>query len=128
MPATKRTIPAVLGVLALCSLGAGARTDTGGVFKGEIADSQCAMNVHSLTRSHKEMLKSHHMGKTARDCTIICVKQGGGQYVLENGDVVYKLDDQAKGEQFAGEKVQVKGTLDTKTNTIHVISMQADTK
>jgi hypothetical protein len=24
-------------------------------FYGEISDSQCAMNVHSLSRSHKEM-------------------------------------------------------------------------
>ena len=27
------------------------------VFQGDISDNQCAMNVHSLTRSHQEMLK-----------------------------------------------------------------------
>lgn len=122
-----------VGALIFCvamiwSYSAAARTGAEEVFHGEIADSQCAMNVHSLTRSHKEMLKSRRMGKTARDCSIACVRQNGGQYVLQKGDTVYKLDDQAKGEQFAGEKVQVRGTLDTKTNTIHVISMQADTK
>ena len=26
-------------------------------FRGEIADSQCALNVHSLSQSHKEMME-----------------------------------------------------------------------
>lgn len=34
-------------------------------FHGEISDSGCAMNVHSLTRSHQEMLKSKGMGGTS---------------------------------------------------------------
>ena len=35
-------------------------------FHGEISDSQCAFNVHSLTKSHDEMLKSKSgaMGST----------------------------------------------------------------
>ena len=34
-------------------------------FRGEIADSSCATNVHSLTRSHQEMLKGKSMGTDA---------------------------------------------------------------
>ena len=37
-------------------------------FRGEIGDSSCALNVHSLSRSHKEMLKSKSFGSTAADC------------------------------------------------------------
>ena len=43
------------------------------IFRGEIGDTQCALNVHSLTRSHTEMLKSKKMGGTAAACaTIAC--------------------------------------------------------
>src|SRR5438477_2423169 len=34
-------------------------------FAGEIADTQCALNVHSLTRSHQEMIKAKQMGPDA---------------------------------------------------------------
>ena len=34
------------------------------IFHGEIGDTQCAFNVHSMTRSHTEMLKSKKMGGT----------------------------------------------------------------
>ena len=34
------------------------------IFHGEIGDTQCALNVHSMTRSHTEMLKSKKMGGT----------------------------------------------------------------
>lgn len=131
MPARKRWIArfaflTFAGLIWTYSLAA--RTGAEEVFRGEIADSQCAMNVHSLTRSHKEMLKSRRMGKTARDCSIACVRRSGGVYVLQHGDTVYKLDDQTQGEHFAGEKVEVKGVLDAETNTIHVISIEAATK
>ena len=49
-------------LLALVSYAADGSTRT---FKGEIGDSQCALNVHSLTRSHQEMLKSKSMGGTS---------------------------------------------------------------
>jgi hypothetical protein len=90
-------------------------------FTGEVMDSQCAMNA-----SHAEMLKKEGMGdKDPNDpmvrkmCTQNCVKMGG-KYVLFNvaDKTVYDLDDQKKPENFAGEKVKVKGTLDGKT--IHV--------
>ncbi len=53
------------------------------VFKGEIGDSQCALNVHSLSRSHREMLEKKSIGKTAADCARYCVKNLGGVFVLQ---------------------------------------------
>src|SRR5277367_1781311 len=64
------TVLSIAGVLAL-SLAAYAGEDEPRVFRGEISDSQCAFNVHSLTQSHQEMLKSKSgdAGKTAASCT-----------------------------------------------------------
>lgn len=82
-------------------------------FTGQIMDSACAK-----TGSHAAMEKEHGI-KTARDCTLGCVK-GGAKFVLYNGSKSYDLDDQTKPEAFAGQKVKVTGTLDAGTNTIHV--------
>jgi len=97
-------------------------------FAGEIMDSQCAKNA-----SHEMMLKKEGMGdKDPNDpiikatCTKNCVKMGG-KYVLFNAakKATYELDDQQKPEQFAGQKVNVKGTYDKGTKTIHVTSIEA---
>jgi len=93
-------------------------------FKGEIADSQCALNVHSLSRSHKEMLKTGIMGKTDADCTRYCVHERGGQYVLQSKTHVYRLDNQELSAGFAGRKVSVTGALDESSNTIRVRVIQ----
>lgn len=90
------------------------------VFRGEIGDSQCALNVHSLSRSHKEMLKRKAIGKTSADCARYCVKYLGGVFVLQVKDKVYKLDKQKLADLYAGQKVVVKGKLDPQTNTIAV--------
>lgn len=90
------------------------------VFRGEIGDSQCALNVHSLSRSHAEMLKKPGVGSTEADCTRYCVKYMGGVFVLEVKDKVYKLDDQDLADKYAGQKVKLTGVLDIKTNTITV--------
>jgi hypothetical protein len=94
------------------------------VFKGEISDSQCAFNVHSNTRSHDEMLKTKTMGSTPADCVRICVKNLGGQYVLQTKDKVYKLDNQYLAGKSAALKVKVNGVLDPKTNIIAVKSIE----
>lgn len=94
------------------------------VFKGEIADSQCANNVHSLDRSHAEMLKKKAVGKTAADCTRYCVKYMGGLYVIEIGQKVHKLDNQELADKYAGEQVKLVGVLDPHTNTIAVHSIE----
>jgi len=116
---------AFAGVLALAFIllaGAEEKTHT---FTGEIADSQCALNVHSLTRSHTEMMKNKNMGGTPTNCTNYCIKYLGGDYVLAVGDMVYRLDDQEKPALFAGLKVKVTGTLNAKSKTIHVVDIKA---
>jgi hypothetical protein len=94
------------------------------IFKGEVGDSQCALNVHSLSRSHQEMLERKAIGTTAADCARYCVKNLGGVFVLQVGDKVYKLDNQGLANQNAGKKVKVTGVLDTVTNTIAVHAME----
>jgi hypothetical protein len=94
------------------------------VFKGEVGDSQCALNVHSLSRSHQEMLEKKSIGTTPADCARYCVKTMGGVFVLQVGDKVYKLDHQELAYQNAGRKVKVIGVLDAATNTIAVHSME----
>jgi Protein of unknown function (DUF5818) len=93
-------------------------------FKGEIADTQCALNVHSLSQSHKEMMEMKPEIKTEADCARFCVKERGGRYVLQIKDKVYKLDAQALAEPWAGQKVKVVGKLDSKTNTITVDNIE----
>jgi hypothetical protein len=93
-------------------------------FYGEISDSQCALNVHSLTRSHQEMLKSKSIGSTATDCTLYCVNYHGGDFVLSSKKDVYRLDDQNTARAFAGEKVRIIGTMESDKKTIHVIKIE----
>ncbi|HEX4485520.1 MAG TPA: DUF5818 domain-containing protein [Terriglobales bacterium] len=46
-------------------------------------------------------------------------------FVLKAGNASFKLDDQAKAKQFKGKTVQVTGTLNESTNTIHVEKIEA---
>ncbi len=96
-------------------------------FTGEIMDSQSAMNA-----SHAPMLKKEGMGdKDPNDamvkkmCTDNCVKMGG-KYVLYDAasKKVYKLDDQTKPQQFAGQNVKVTGSLDKSGDTIRVTDIE----
>ena len=95
------------------------------VYRGEIADTQCALNVHSLSQSHKEMIAMKPEVKTNADCARYCVKERGGRFVLQTPDKVFKLDAQVLAEQWAGLKVKVTGTLDAKTGVITVQSIEA---
>lgn len=112
-------------VLAVLVFAASLMAEDVKTFHGEIADNQCAMNVHSLTRSHKEMLKGQTMGNTAQSCSRMCVRKYGGHYVLLDGNNVYNLDDQQKADTFAGVRVKISGTLQAQ-NKIHVVSMEAE--
>ena len=105
-------------------LGSGIAQSGTQTFVGEISDSQCAMNVHSKTGSHTEMLEMKTMGNSAAECVRTCVRYGGVYVLVSNGDV-YKLSDQMTPEKFAAEKVKVTGLLDKKTKTITVQSIQA---
>jgi hypothetical protein len=95
-------------------------------FRGDIADSQCALNVHSLTRSHQEMLKSKSMGGNSNSCTLYCIRYMGGDLVLTSRKHVYRLDNQELAKKFAGEKVKLSGTLDPKTDTIHIVKIEVE--
>src|ERR1700745_3651269 len=93
------------GVLALASVaqGQGSR-----VFRGEVSDSQCALNVHSLTRSHQEMLKSKSMGGTSNTCSTYCIEHLGGTLVLSAGKDVYRLHRPHLVHGFEGQEGQKK--------------------
>jgi hypothetical protein len=96
---------------------------------GAISDSQCAFNVHSNARSHEWMIKKNIQGaRDDRSCTLHCVRDLGGQYVLvlKDKDDVYRLDDQIQTEAFAGRKVRATGTVDGKTHTLHVQRIEED--
>jgi len=92
-------------------------------FRGEIADTQCALNVHSLNKSHKEMMDMRPDLKTNADCARFCVRERGGKFVFQSGDNVYRLDKIDQAEPFAGQQVKIGGILDPKTNTIAVRSI-----
>jgi hypothetical protein len=96
------------------------------VFHGEIADSSCAMNVHSLTRSHQEMLKDKTMGTDAKSCTNYCVHKMGAVYMLKTQNDVYHLDPQKVVEPFAGDKVVISGDLDQQTHTVHISRIKVE--
>jgi hypothetical protein len=113
---------AILACLAL-SIPQGRSADEK-TFMGEIADSQCALGVHSLNQSHKEMIDMGSAGKTSAECARYCVKERGGRFVLQTKHDVYKLDKQELAEKSAGMKAKVTGTLDPKTNTIQVRTIE----
>ena len=112
-----------LGIAALATAAAGQNTQT---FHGEVSDSQCALNVHSLTRSHQEMLKSKSMGGTANTCAVYCIEHLGGYLVLSAGKNVYRLDRSDLVHGFEGHRVVVTGVLDTKLSQIHVLKIDLE--
>lgn len=113
---------------ALFILTWGVDAQTARNFHGEISDSQCALNVHSLTRSHQEMLKSKSMGGTSSTCAMYCIEHLGGYLVLSAGKEVYRLDRSDLVHGFEGQKVVINGILDAKLNQIHVLKIDLDEK
>lgn len=112
-------------LLALIKAAHGQNSTT---FHGEVSDSQCALNVHSLTRSHQEMLKSKSMGGTSNTCSVYCIEHLGGYLVLSVGNDVYRLDRSDLVHGFEGQRVVVTGILDTKLKQVHVVRIALDTK
>jgi len=99
-------------LLAVAALSAAPAKQT---FTGIITDDMCGKAGHSQMR----------MGPTDADCTIACISAHGATYVLYDGREVYTLSDQRTPEQFAAQRVRVRGTLDAKTKTIQVESIRA---
>jgi hypothetical protein len=116
----------VLCVGTLLALAGPAQSRSTHVFRGEVSDSQCALNVHSLTRSHQEMLKSKSMGGTSNSCSVYCIEHLGGTLVLSAGKDVYRLDRPDLVHGFEGQKVKISGTLDPKVNQIHVMKIELE--
>ena len=116
----KKALLAVLGSAALVLFAVGSSAAANGTYSGQIMDSACAQ-----MGSHDAMATGHGV-KAAKACTLSCVK-AGAKFVLYDAasKKIYKLDDQQKPIQFAGEKVKVTGTLDKATNTIHVADIKA---
>ena len=85
-------------------------------FTGTITDNMCARVGHAQMR----------MGPTDAECTIACIMAHDATYVLEDGKDAYALSDQRTPEKFAGQKVRVVGTLNTRTRTIQVQSIAVE--
>jgi type 1 fimbria pilin len=106
-----------IGISMMLASGFAAAKDT--TFNGEIMDEACAKGG-----GHESMYKK--MGiNDPKACTEACVK-AGSKYVLFSADkTFYLLNDQKKPAPFAGQKVEVTGTLNKATKTIHVTAIKA---
>jgi len=111
------------GMLAMTSVAYGQSPH---VYHGEVSDSQCALNVHSLTRSHQEMLKSKSMGGTSNTCSVYCIEHLGGYLVLSSGNDVFRLDRADLVHGYEGQKVKLTGILDAKAKQIHVLKIELE--
>ena len=82
-------------------------------------DSNCAK-----MGSHAVMEKEHGI-RTQRPARLAALKTAPKFVLYDNATrMTWDLDDQTKPEAFAGEKVQVKGSLDAAANIIHVQSIR----
>lgn len=95
-------------------------------FIGEITDSWCAKSgSHAMMLKEEGMVdKDPNNPVLKKTCTQNCVKKGA-RYVLYDATkkITYELDDQHKPADFAGQQVNVTGTYDKATRTIHVTSI-----
>jgi hypothetical protein len=64
------------------------------------------------------------MGGTPGACASYCVQYLGGDFVLSTKREVYRLDNQEKVSLFAGQRVKITGTLESKTKTIHIVDIE----
>jgi hypothetical protein len=56
----------------------------------------------------------------------MCVKGSSSQYALFDGKSVLKLSDQKTPVKYAAQRVKVTGTLNEKTQTIKVSSIEPE--
>jgi hypothetical protein len=83
-------------------------------FTGVITDTMCG--------------KTHGMmpGQPDDKCIAMCVRGSSGQYALYDGKAVLKLSDQKIPAKYAAQRVKVTGTLNEKTRTIKVSSIEPE--
>src|SRR3981081_3150376 len=93
-----------------------AAADQPQTFTGVITDTMCG--------------KTHGMmaGQPDAESTTKCAKGVSSQYALCDGKEVLKLSDQKKPAKFAAQSVNVTGTLNEKTRTIKVTSIEGASK
>jgi hypothetical protein len=71
-------------------------------YEGMITDTRCGAK-HSAV-----------IGKTAADCTVMCVR-GGQQFILVDGETIYLLEgDLVVLKRVAGQRARISGTLNGK--------------
>ncbi len=83
-----------------------------GQFTGYVADSNCA------ARQGAKVASDAHA-----DCAAACIKKGASAVLVTPDGKVYKLDDQAKVVDHAGQKVTVNGTLEGDTIKVDSVKM-----
>jgi hypothetical protein len=83
-------------------------------FTGVITDTMCG-KTHGMTA-----------GQPDDKCIAMCVKGSSSQYALFDGTDVLKLSDQKKPARFASQRVKVTGTLNEKTKTIKLESIESE--
>lgn len=121
----------VIALLALFLLAGTILAGTDGtiVVIGEISDSQCALNVHSMDGSHTAMIATHILGRNPAECTRACAGSGGKYVLLDSvNNEIYRLSAEKQvqqlAEKFAGRKVRVQGTCD-KSGVFTIKSIRA---
>src|SRR4051794_28426356 len=103
----KFIILAAVGALAIPA------ADRPQTFRGIITDTMCKQTHGMLA------------GQPDDQCVAMCVK-GSSQYALYDGKDVLKLSDQKTPGTFAAQRVKVTGTLNPKTRTIKVSSIEPE--
>jgi uncharacterized low-complexity protein len=112
--------------LLIATVGAAA-----GAAAGEAEPGQPRASSAIQPRSYEGMITDTHcgakhsaaMGRTAADCTRVCVR-GGEQFVLVDGDTLYLLEgDLVALKLVAGQRARIIGTLNG--NKISVASVAA---
>jgi hypothetical protein len=98
----------VCSTLVFAGLLAAANAET---FTGVITDTMCGAR-HGMMKDQPDA-----------QCVRMCAK-GRYVYALFDGTNVIKLSDQKTPARFAAQKVRVTGTLDERTKTIKVSSIE----
>jgi hypothetical protein len=100
----------LFAIVAAIALAAADRPQT---FTGVITDTMCKQ-THGMVS-----------GQPDDKCVAMCVK-GASQYGLYDGQDTLKLSDQKAPAKFAARRVKVTGTLNQKTRTIKVSSIEPE--
>ena len=100
----------------LCSMlltGGLAMAAQAATFTGVITDTMCGAK-HGMMKNQSDA-----------ECVRMCAKGQHG-YALFDGTTVLKLSDQKTTAKYAARRVKVTGTLDGKTHTIKVTSIEPE--